>query len=272
MNNKALFLSLAVAAYSLVNTSTALALNEDDAILVKIQDIKPVKDNNGLTTACEFISTVYNHTGMDLSELSFNLVWTDEAVKNTIELEQNLSRNNANNNFTGTADYVSSNVVSTINIPLLKKSSQKSIRSKIISDRCFILSEDAQIIVSACKQNGKENNKGNFSCQSLFHYISSKSPEYYTDFLEVSIEDQKELDSQEKERQTQALDKLFSTVESNLNDTIKLLQNTNPPTNPLPASLSSVSNSVSTVQSVSSDDAAKTKDNSEGKQDLSAKQ
>lgn len=237
MKNKTFFLSLATIAYTFLSAFPAAAIDENDAILVKIQDIKPIKDDNGLTTGCEFLSTIYNRTDSDLTELSFDLSWVDEAVKNTINFEQNMNRNGRNDLY-GTADYVSPDVISTLNIPVLKKNSQKSMRGTISTDRCFILLEDAKINVSSCKQNNREERKGGLSCQSLFKYISSKSPEYYTDFLAVSIENQKEMDSKEKARQSQELDTLFKNVEANMNRTARLLNNTVAPGNPLPAAIS----------------------------------
>ena len=50
MKNKTFFLSLATIAYTFLSAFPAAALDENDAILVKIQDIKPIKDDNGLTT------------------------------------------------------------------------------------------------------------------------------------------------------------------------------------------------------------------------------
>lgn len=262
MKNKTLFLSLATAAYTFLSTYPAAAINENDAILVKIQDIKPIKDDNGITTGCEFISSIYNRTGSDLTELSFDLSWVDKAVQNTITLEQNLNRN-SRNDFAGTADYVSPDVVSTINIPVLKKNSQKSMRGTISSDRCFILLEDAKISVSSCKQGNKEDKKGGLSCQSLFRYISSKSPEYYTDFLTVSIENQKEMDSKERERQSQELDTLFKNVEANMNRTARLLNTTVAPVNPLPAAGINNNNAAPTNATATSSAPAPTENNAD---------
>ncbi len=233
---KKLFLGL-LAAYAFVAATPAYAINENDAILVKIQDIKPVKNERGVTTGCEFLSTIYNRTNEDLSELSFDLSWFDEAVQNTITQEKSMRRN-GRDDLRGTEDYISPDVISTLNIPVLKKNSQKSMRGKITSDRCFILLEDAKISVSSCKKDGKDGDKNGLSCQSLFRYISSKSPEYYTDFLAVSVENQKELDNKTKERQSQELDTLFKNAEANLNKASRLLNSTVAPVNPLPAAAS----------------------------------
>lgn len=239
MKNKTFFLSLATAAYTFLSTFPAVALDENDAILVKIQDITPIKDDNGLTTGCEFLTSIYNRTNIDLSELSFDLAWVDTAVKNTIAIEENIKRN-GRDNIAETSNYLSPDIRSQISIPVLKRNSQKSMKARLNTDRCFILLEDAKIMVSYCKQNAQgksEKNQDIQSCQSLFKYISSKSPEYYTDFLAVSLETQKEMDLKEQQRQTEELDTLFKNAEANMNKTARLLNNTVAPVNPLPAAI-----------------------------------
>ena len=268
LKKSSLFLGL-LTAYTLATVSPALALSENDAILVKVQDIVPTKDNRGMITGCEFLTTIYNRTDADLSELSFGLNWYDDAVQNTIIQEQNLNRYGRDNNMRGTDEFISPDVISTFNIPILKKNSQKSMRGKIDSDRCFILLEDARITVSSCKQNGQDNSSGNFSCQSLFRYISSKSPEYYTDFLAVSVETQKELDTKTKKRQSQELDTLFQNAEANLNKASRLLNTTVAPVNPLPAATTE-SGSSSGIVAITAPISAATSGSADTKADSSA--
>lgn len=123
---KKLFLGL-LAAYAFVAATPAYAINENDAILVKIQDIKPVKNERGVTTGCEFLSTIYNRTNEDLSELSFDLSWFDEAVQNTITQEKSMRRN-GRDDLRGTEDYISPDVISTLTSCPQEKFSKKHAR------------------------------------------------------------------------------------------------------------------------------------------------
>ena len=218
-----LFLGLSVL-YFLIAAAPASAVDENDAVLIKIQDIKPIKNDQGITTECEFLSTIYNRSDSDILELSLNLDWLDEAARDTISQEKT-STSNGRKNLRGTENYISPNVVATLNIPVLKKNSQKTMVSKVASDRCFILLEDAQIDVSSCKKDSNTTGK-ELSCQSLFRYISSRSPQYYTDFLAVSPEAQKEIENKEKERQSQELDVLFRNIELNINKASRILKST----------------------------------------------
>ena len=127
--------------------TSAQALAASEAILVKIHDIQTVKNDKGVTTACEFATTVYNRTSSDINELIFDLNWFDEAVDGVINQEKSSNTNNRR----GTKDFVTAEVHNPVNIPQLKKNTQKTIRAKINTDRCFMLLEDAKINVSSCK-------------------------------------------------------------------------------------------------------------------------
>ena len=221
VENKKLFLGLWVLA-GLLGSAPVQALENDDALLVKIHDIKPVKNERGVTTNCEFTTTIYNRSSNDVSEVNFELNWYDEATKNTIEQEKSM---NVSDRMRRTEDFVSSDVRSQVNIPVLKKNTQKSVQGKINTDRCFLLMEDAVINVKSCK-SGATSRKDSISCDSLFQYVSSKSPEYYTDFLAVTLDKQKEEDEKKQEQVSQELDTMFDNIEENLQKTSRLLTTT----------------------------------------------
>ena len=218
--NKKLFLSLLVFS-GIVSANPVASLDNNDALLVKVHDIKPIKNERGMTTNCEFTTTIYNRSSNDISELVFELNWYDEAAKNTIEQEKSMD----NSRMRSTKDFVSSDVRSSVNVPVLKKDTQKSVQSKINTDRCFMLLEDAKIDVKSCKSGGNSR-KDSISCESLFSFISSKSPEYYTNFLAVTLDKQKEEDKKEQEKINKELDEVFEKIEENLQKTSRLLTTT----------------------------------------------
>jgi len=139
-----LFVSLCIFG-SILSATPAMSLENDDAILVKVHDIKPVKNERGITTHCEFMTTIHNRTPNDISAINIELNWRDEAADNTIEQEKSMDTSNLRR----TKDYVSSDIQATVNIPILKKNTQKSLPNKINSNRCFILMEDADINVKS---------------------------------------------------------------------------------------------------------------------------
>ena len=224
---KKLFLSLCILG-SILNAAPAVSLDNDAAILVKVHDIKPIKNDKGITTSCEFMTTVHNRTPNDLSGINIELNWFDEAVNNADAQERSMDTSNMRR----TKDFISSDVNTSVKIPVLKKNTQKSVPSKINTNRCFMLMEDAKINVKSCNANAVSK-KDNVSCNSLFTYISSKSPEYYTEFLDISLDEQKEKEAKNKEKISNEFDTIFKNIEDNLQKTSRLLTTTFAPSAPL---------------------------------------
>ena len=230
VEKKKLFLSLCIFG-SILNATPAVSLDNNDAILVKVHDIKPVKNERGITTHCEFMTTIHNRTSSDMSGINIELNWFDEAVKDAMEQEKSMDTSNMRR----TQDFISSDIRTSINVPVLQKNTQKSIPSKINNNRCFVLMEDAEINVKTCKAN-TTNKKDDVACTSLFTYVSSKSPEYYTEFLNVSLDEQKKKDAQDKAKISGELDKIFKTIEDNMQKTSRLLTTTFAPVAPMSSS------------------------------------
>lgn len=202
---------------------------DNEAIMLKIHDITPVKNDKGITSTCEFFATVYNRTSMSFQELTINMDWYDEAVANLIQREEQNNNNRDSNRRSNsrTKELTSPNISTSISIPALKSNSQKTIKARVNSDRCFLLVQDPRIDIPSCNienqpkqtsSSGGINRSGGskFSCSALFHYISPKSPQYYTDFMAVSIDEQEETDKETLQRQGQELDTMFRNVEMNM--------------------------------------------------------
>lgn len=230
VEKKKLFLSLCIFG-SILNTTPAVSLDNDAAILVKVHDIKPVKNERGITTHCEFMTTIHNRTSNDMSGINIELNWFDEAANDAIEQERSMDTSNMRR----TKDFISSDIRASVNVPVLQKNTQKSIPSKINTNRCFALMEDAEINVKSCKSNAT-NKKDDIACTSLFTYVSSKSPEYYTEFLNISFDEQKNRDAQNQEKISNELDEVFKTIEENMQKTSRLLTTTFAPVAPMSSS------------------------------------
>ena len=79
--NKLMALS-AVLGIMTVTSSAALAADtaetsQEDAILFRIENIKPVANEDGITEKCSFILTVYNRMAEEITEATMNLKWKD---------------------------------------------------------------------------------------------------------------------------------------------------------------------------------------------------
>ena len=170
----------------------------DNVVLFKIHDVVPVKNADGLIVSCDFGATFYNRSPNEVNNTSLNLVWADEVVADAINQEERNNReaqrtNRRNTPRYGTATYNSNTVSLNLRLPPLKPNQQVSLKSKVATDRCFLLIEDMDININSCNvvpQNGDMTVVTNSPdmCQNLFRNVSPKSSEYYADFLPVSVE------------------------------------------------------------------------------------
>lgn len=199
----------------------------DDMVLFKIHDIAPVKNADGLISACEFGATFYNRTGLDVSNVDLKLTWEDDTLnqikddekKNAI-MEENddgyfsMSKYNANANAnTGEEVGNPNDVTMGLRLPPLKAYKQISLKSKVNTDKCFLLMGDVKVDVSSCKKGETEVT----ICRDLFKYVSVKDAEYYTDFQVISADELKSQEVTLEQQQKQELSVLFDKALASIN-------------------------------------------------------
>lgn len=186
-----------------------------DAVLFKIHDIVPVKNADGNVTSCEVGATFYNRTASEISNAALNLVWADEVVADAINQEE---RNAKEAQRTGrrnlprynTATYNSRNINMSLRLPPLKPYQQVTLKSKVATDRCFLLLNDMEVNVTKCgtaASDSKSSSKNN--CDNLFRFIGPKSPEYYSEFKAVSADEQAVQDQGIADKQKQEINNLY---------------------------------------------------------------
>lgn len=206
-NSKIFAGCLAIGLASFIGLSNA----SDNVVLFKIHDVVPVKDAEGLIVSCDFGATFYNRSPNEVTNASLNLSWADEVVADAINQEarnnkEAMRANRRNTPRYGTATYNSNTVSLNLRLPPLKPNQQVSLKSKVATDRCFLLIEDMEINVNSCNVAMKEGelttaSANNDMCKNLFRNVGPKSSEYYSDFLPVSVEAHKaEEDAQVKEK------------------------------------------------------------------------
>lgn len=197
----------------------ARAAEDDDKsvgeILFKIHDVVPEKDVDGKVLYCNVGATFFNRTSVDVSNVALSLLWNDEVIGETIDQEERADKEqrrtnpNAARSRYSTSGFTSKTVSLQLKLPPLKSMQQVSLKTKVDTDRCFLLLNDMDIKVTNCgtaAMNGKVSRQG---CDNLFRYVSPMNAEYYTEFKEVSLEQQlmeedKAFDAAEKE-----LDKVY---------------------------------------------------------------
>ncbi len=194
---------------------TGSAMASEDAILFKIHDVVPIKNADGMVTACDLGATFFNRSDKEISNSSVVLRWDDEVVAETIDQEQRnereakrLKRTNSVSRYK-TSNLSSKDLTLNLKLPTLKPRQQFSLKSKITTDRCFLLLNNVEVNVRSCQLGGGKDKdslkSGRNGCQGMFKFVSIKDPEYYSEFKEVSLDDQKTLDAREAEQQRQGL-------------------------------------------------------------------
>ena len=201
-NKKFLFSALAFVMAGCVSVPSVQAA--DDAILYKIHDVKPIKNDAGILVGCDYNATFFNRTSSNLKSADINLVWFDDTVNAMAQQEQknneqaSSNRNSRNRKSNQKAPESSSvaSVSSSIQLANLAPSQQKTVHAKISSDRCFLLIGDASLAASNCDVAAADNAsgssfKGNQGCSGLFKFVPASDPQYYSEFKQISPEEEK---------------------------------------------------------------------------------
>lgn len=191
MFNKILLSGLsALIVFSLVNPVMAEDKKADaetskaNAILFRIENIKPIADKDGLINKCTFMVTAFNRMDKSVREAKLKFNWQDNiAAKYTIENKE-IKVN--------TGKDAATNVSAEVTLNEIAPHSQKSFEGSVDTDKCFLLFDNLNYTVDSCAteddkvemKNSKVVSKGN-SCGDKFDYIDSKNPEYYSEFKDV---------------------------------------------------------------------------------------
>lgn len=211
MSKKAKLLVLALGTLFLAETSSAATVNtkkkeelsENENVLFKIHDIIPEKNGDGKVLYCNIGATFFNRTNADISNASLNLMWDDEVISDTIDQEERAEReykrtnSKAERSRYSTAGFTDKVIKLALKLPPLKAGQQVSLKTKVLTDRCFLLLNDMDINVSNCGTATMNDKISRGGCSNLFHYVSPKMPEYYMEFKQVSLNEQ--IASEDKE-------------------------------------------------------------------------
>ena len=189
----------------------------ENVVLFKIHDIEPIKSESGVITECEFGMTFYNRSPKSVDAATISLSWIDEGITNVIELEENLnidddkavSSNSVSSlkqrvSMPKTENFVSADLATSITLPQIKPFRQVSLKSKIKSDRCFLLMENVDFSFSTCnvteptstststKRLTATRKTESSGCDTLFRFVSPQDPEYYREFQKVAFNDEQQ--------------------------------------------------------------------------------
>lgn len=191
------------------------AAADDNSILFKIHDITPVRNSDGLVTSCDVGATFYSRLQNDVSNVSLRLSWIDDVVNETIAREERAQKEATRLRRTtsrySTASFNSKNIVLNLKLPTIRPDQQVTLKTKVNTDRCFLLMNDPEISVTNCGTgNSAANKNSGVSCANMFRFVSVKDPEYYTEFQSISLEELKKQEEIELVEQKNEIDKAFN--------------------------------------------------------------
>ena len=191
-------------------------------VIYKIHDIHPLKDDTEIT-ACEFSLTLFNRSDLTVNNLSLDIGWKDDVIENKIKeekAEKVVDRNSGVRGYTGqsqTEKFTSKMVSTNVSVPPLQPGKQISVRSKINTDRCFLMMQTPELIVRKCSMGGSgDGDKTAGVCNDLFKYVSPVDGEYYTEFKEISYEEEKAQEIQQNIEEKKELDQLYGNAVSSV--------------------------------------------------------
>lgn len=245
-NNKRFLLSVTCALLALTAVP-AWAESDDDseglissidesqpAVLFKIHDIKPIKNRDGKVVDCEFNATFYNRSNNNVDNATINIKWEDEAIEDVIAdekeaflkkmQEENYNENSGmyQNPVSETEKITPASLTASIRIPPLKPYRQVSLKSKIASDRCFLMVNEASFKLDTCNVSSPDKTgvtmqgAGNAACDSLFKFVTANDPEYYREFKKVSFNEEKKVKLNNRKKEQQDLTSIYDKAVSNL--------------------------------------------------------
>ena len=182
--------------FSSVSTKVSAADVKESlgGVIFKIHDIVPEKNADGNVIYCNIGATFFNRTKDDIANLAISLNWKDEVIGEIIDIEKREERAKKKNSSKGpkprysTSSFTSDVITVDIKLPPIKVNQQITLKTKVDTDRCFVLLNDMDVLPLNCGTLTSTMSKD--ACANVFQYVSPKSGEYYTEFKEISWENQ----------------------------------------------------------------------------------
>ena len=222
----------------------------ENIVLFKIHDVVPLKNDEGIGTDCEFSFTLYNRSPKNIDDVKMNLSWLDDGISAVIDEEdkQSIEDTIADTKYKDylnadkikakqpkTENFVSRKLTTSIVLPLIKPFRQISLKSKIKSDRCFLLLNDLNFSFDTCSVSEDKSDKSardrsfssavsvNNACVSLFKFVSPRDPEYYREFQKVSFNEEATKREETIKKDIDGLQKDYDSMISTLDEASSVL-------------------------------------------------
>ena len=154
------------------------------AILFRIENIKPLANEEGLTDRCSFLVTVYNRMEKKVEKINMDFRWQDAIAKKYQIVDDSVEP-------VDDPKEAITYMMKHIELENIFPHQQKSFEEIVTTDKCFLLLDQLEYKVNDCiaegdkitVKNNQQTNRG--SCINNFNYINSKNPEYYSEFKDT---------------------------------------------------------------------------------------
>ena len=261
---KKLLMSVACAALMLGSVSAQAADDDEEnefsskiasgenVVLFKIHDIKPLRDDVGDIKECEFGLTLYNRSPKTIDAITMDLSWLDESVAEVIDAEykdeqealnkqklqhsvaKNL-KNVQNQPQPKTEDFTPKMLNTSIDLPKIKPFRQVTLKSKLKSDRCFLMMKEVDVSFSSCnitdekpdnvdRRAALNRSQTPNECKSLFRFVSPRDPEYYREFQKVSFNEDAARRQQVRKNDMEEMEKNYNKIIQSVNHVTEVLE------------------------------------------------
>ena len=184
------------------------------AILFRIENIKPLTNEEGMTDKCSFLVTVYNRMEKKVEKIDMDFRWKDTIAKKYQVVGDEVKAVSEKEAET----YVYKHV----DLENIFPHQQKSFEQVVSTDKCFLLLDQLDYKVNDCVAEGdkiqmRDNHKMNSgSCISRFNYINTKNPEYYSEFKDVPDSVLEQQAEEAKQHELSGIEKAYKQALENL--------------------------------------------------------
>ncbi|MBR5598899.1 MAG: hypothetical protein IKW39_02535 [Alphaproteobacteria bacterium] len=219
------------------NKAEEEATTRQDAVIFKVHDITPVTEE-GVVTGCDFAITLFNRTSVNFRSFTVNLNWTDpvdERFKFDRYVEAVMPKEELDKFKDVLNDEVSIKPVATkVTVNAFGANKQISVRSHIESEKCYLMLSDAQFSVTPCDIARSIDNSSGFNpidqqndCSHLFQFVSTKNPEYYGKFKNISATEEAKQNEIMQNHELEDIDTVIGKIVDNMGVSGNTLTNIN---------------------------------------------
>ena len=206
----------------ILSSVNAVQASGGEEVIFRVENINPVRNEQGLVSQCEFYVTVYNRMDKAIKEADLILSWKDTVSgkyklgENSVEVQTDESQ-------------MIQTITQNVKLKDIEAHQQKSFKQVVDTDKCYLLFDNVDYKVPVCIAEGDDikvrNNRrmGNGSCTGSFDYVNTQNPEYYSEFKDIAESDLEKAAEEQKKQDAEALENLHKKSLETIEEVSKIL-------------------------------------------------